>query len=151
MRPRRTLLAPPSAPIWRGRVILSPLIQLRNSYWYMWPDAHRELEVVEGGQQGGLPTFGLRAPYTNEVVTSGWVGIIPPRVYRGIGFGPAKVKQAPGGFVITRWTFLMDGDRYHTSIQKINEFVRADGDYKRTVLARIDPRRVPALWFPTFE
>jgi len=117
----------------------------------MWPNAHSELEVVEAGQQGSLPNFGLRAPHTEEVPTSGWVGIIPPRVYRGIGFGPAKVKQASGGFVITRWTFLMDGDRYHASIQKINESVRADGDYKRTVLARIDPRRVPELWFPTFQ
>jgi hypothetical protein len=118
--------------------------------WHMWHGGHSELEVVEGGKQSSLPTFGLRPPYPDGLLTSGWAGIIPPKVYRGIGFGPARIRQAPGGFVITRWTFS-DADVGHTSIQKIQESVHADGDYKRTVLARIDPRRVPALRFPTFE
>src|SRR5579862_5278425 len=68
--------------------------------WYLWPGTHIEAEVVRRGDERSLPSYGLRPAICPACLT--------PKICREVGFGPARVARAPGGFAITRWIYSED-------------------------------------------
>jgi hypothetical protein len=133
-------------------------IRLRTSptTWHMWHDATAEVEIVAASRAPSLPTFGLRAVGQASAGhwdrhSSGMDGILSDEVCRAVGFGPPKVRRAAGGFTIERWIFAESGSPFHRSIQKVREFVGKDGEYQRTAIARVDPRRVDQLFIGRYE
>lgn len=134
------------------------VVRLRTSpgTWHMWPDGPSEVEIVAASRARSLPNFGLPgfgqwlvAHWTKS--SSGLDGILSDEVYGAIGFGPPKVRRATGEFVIERWIYAEEGIQRRRSIQKLRESVGENGEYRRAVVASIDPRRVNQLRIGWYE
>ena len=85
----------------------------------------------------------------------GFMGILAHQVFIYGGFTPPQVQKVTGGFQITRWVFT-DGGIDHKGgewVMLIREFVGKDGEYKRTILKKQPPPRLPGIsWvIMTFE
>ena len=131
------------------------VVRLKTSpvTWCAWPDARLEVEIVAASQIQSLPVFGAGDLRYLARARSGWLGKLSEKVYRSVGFGPPRVEKVPGGFAVTRWIFSTDyaakwDSPSRDSIRKIREFVGQDGEYRRTVLAKMNPRRAPLSSLP---
>ncbi len=129
--------------------------------WFLWKQNRLEVEILEAGEALFLPNYGLQEQSHSfsspdfTLMGDGSMGILTRKAYRAGGFAPAAVVPVAGGFQITRWLYSEEiGDnREAGSARQIQEFVGADGTYRRTLLKTRSAPSLPnaQLTIPKFE
>jgi hypothetical protein len=126
-------------------------VRLRTgpTIWQVWP-GEPLLEIVERGQIGSLPNYGLTKGVRSNA-SSGYMGILSTSAFSTGQFKSANVKHTNANYIISRWLFTQQGQA--KSVQLVQETVGAKGSYnRRVIINRPVPRLPNTQWYmPKFE
>lgn len=118
----------------------------------------RKMRLIRRTYRNGKSTnrvLKTMTPPDFTLMGDGSMGILTRKAYRAGGFAPAAVVPVAGGFQITRWLYSegVGDNREAGSARQIQEFVGADGTYRRTLLKTRSAPSLPnaRLTIPKFE
>ena len=124
------------------------VVRLRTSpeTWYAWAGDIKEVEIVPWEGIMSLPNYGIRSlNYLKRGPGDGYLGIVAEEKLKTAGFGQPIVTKVSGGFEVVRWLLVRQFRVDEYSVQKVKEYLGADGDYRREVLKRQQPPKIPGV------